>query len=64
MFEHRGGFFSIYGELGEILKAKGASVEAGEALGKVSGGPGKGAGYLELRRGTEALDPMAWLQKK
>ena len=62
--DHGGGFFSIYGELGEILKPKGAAVEAGEALGRVGGGAGKGSVYLELRRGTEALDPMAWLQKK
>jgi septal ring factor EnvC (AmiA/AmiB activator) len=62
--DHGGGFFSIYGELGDIQKPKGASVNAGEAVGTASGEGGKGVVYLELRRGTEALDPMAWLQKK
>ncbi|MCX5795739.1 MAG: peptidoglycan DD-metalloendopeptidase family protein [Elusimicrobia bacterium] len=62
--DHGGGFFSIYGELGDIQKAKGAPVEVGEAVGTAGGEAGKGVVYLELRRGTEALDPMSWLQKK
>ncbi|MFA6002604.1 MAG: peptidoglycan DD-metalloendopeptidase family protein [Elusimicrobiota bacterium] len=62
--DHGGGFFSIYGELGDIIKAKGSEVAAGEALGKAGGSAEKGTLYLELRRGTAALDPMAWLQAK
>jgi septal ring factor EnvC (AmiA/AmiB activator) len=62
--DHGGGFFSIYGELGDIQKAKGAPVAVGEAVGTAGGGEGQGVVYLELRRGTEALDPMSWLQKK
>jgi septal ring factor EnvC (AmiA/AmiB activator) len=62
--DHGGGFFSIYGELGDIQKSKGTSVNAGETVGTAGGSNGKGVLYLELRRGTEALDPMAWLQKK
>ena len=62
--DHGGGFFSVYGELGGILKTKGSPVGAGEAVGTVGGDGGRGVVYLELRRGTEALDPMVWLQKK
>ncbi len=62
--DHGGGFFSIYGELGDIQKPKGASVAVGEAVGTAGGGAGQGVVYLELRRGTEALDPMSWLKKK
>ena len=64
--DHGGGFFSVYGNLGEILKDKGADAPAGEAIaraGKTKDGAG-GRVYLEIRRGTEALDPMAWLEKK
>ncbi|MDD5656848.1 MAG: peptidoglycan DD-metalloendopeptidase family protein [Elusimicrobia bacterium] len=57
--DHGGEFFSVYGELGEILKAKGAAVEPEEAVGTA----GERGVYLELRRGTEALDPMLWLRK-
>ncbi|MBI5239671.1 MAG: peptidoglycan DD-metalloendopeptidase family protein [Elusimicrobia bacterium] len=64
ILDHGGGFFSIYGELGEILKPKGSSVATGEVLGRVAGGAGKGPVYLELRRGTEALDPLDWLRQR
>jgi septal ring factor EnvC (AmiA/AmiB activator) len=64
ILDHGGGFFSIYGELGEILRSKGAAVSAGEVLGRVAGASGKGPLYLELRRGTEALDPLDWLLKR
>lgn len=62
--DHGGGFFSIYGELGDIIKGKGSNVDGGETLGKAGGSGEKGVLYLELRRGTTALDPMAWLRKK
>jgi septal ring factor EnvC (AmiA/AmiB activator) len=64
--DHGGGFFSVYGNLGEILKDKGADVRADEPIaraGESKDGSG-GRVYLEIRRGTEALDPTAWLEKK
>lgn len=66
ILDHGGGFLSVYGGLGEILKTKGADVRAGEEIargGESKDGPG-GRVYLEIRRGTEALDPQAWLQKR
>ena len=66
ILDHGGGFLSVYGGLGEILKEKGAEVRAGEAIarsGDSKDGPG-GRVYLEIRRGTEALDPQAWLQQR
>ncbi len=63
--DHGGGFFSVYGNLGEILKEKGADVAAGETIARAGAGKdGTGRVYLEIRRGTEALDPLAWLEKK
>ncbi len=56
--DHDGGFFSVYGELGEIKKNKGDLVRAGETLARSDGRI-----YLELRRGTEALDPEEWLKR-
>jgi murein DD-endopeptidase MepM/ murein hydrolase activator NlpD len=64
--DHGGGFFSVYGNLGEILKDKGADAPSGEPLAR-AGAAKDGSGgrvYLEIRRGTEALDPLAWLEKK
>lgn len=57
--DHGGSFFSIYGELAEILKEKGSSVRQGETLGRAATSL-----YLELRRGVEALDPSDWLMRK
>jgi septal ring factor EnvC (AmiA/AmiB activator) len=62
--DHGGGFFSVYGELGQISKSKGSAVSEGETLGTTGGQGTSGTAYLELRRGTEALDPMLWLRKK
>lgn len=57
--DHGGGFFSVYGELAEIAKEKGDSVRANEKLARA----GEQV-YLEIRRGTDALDPADWLEKK
>jgi septal ring factor EnvC (AmiA/AmiB activator) len=57
--DHGAGFFSIYGELSEILKKKGEAVRSGETLARCGNSL-----YLELRRGVEALDPMLWLMRK
>ncbi len=64
ILDHGGGFFSVYGSLGQILKAKGTSVGLQEPLGTASAAQGRGTSYLELRRGMQALDPMKWLQKR
>lgn len=66
ILDHGAGFLSVYGGLGEILKTKGSDVSAGETIarsGQSKEAPG-GSVYLEIRRGTEALDPQAWLQQR
>lgn len=62
--DHGSNFFSIYGNLGQLLTAKGAEVKAGDTIARAGGGAGGGSVYLELRRGTEALDPLLWLRKR
>lgn len=64
ILDHGSSFFSIYGELGEILKSKGAAVGAGETLGRAGLLRDGGGLYFEIRRGVEALDPLAWLQRR
>ena len=66
ILDHGGGFLSVYGGLGEILKTKGDDVRAGETIarsGESKEAPG-GRVYLEIRRGTEALDPQTWLRRR
>ncbi|MDE2510446.1 MAG: peptidoglycan DD-metalloendopeptidase family protein [Elusimicrobia bacterium] len=63
--DHGGGFFSVYGGLGQILKEKGADVRTREPIARAGAAKdGGGRVYFEIRRGTEALDPTAWLEKK
>ncbi len=57
--DHGGGFFSVYGELAEIVKEKGDAVRAKEKLATA----GEQV-YLEIRRGSDALDPAEWLERK
>ncbi len=55
--DHGSGFFSVYGDLDRIAAEKGESVRARQTL--ASAGERV---YLELRRGTEALNPADWLE--
>ncbi len=60
--DHGKGFFSIYGKLDEILSKKGDRVRSGTGIAAVAKGRGS-LMYLELRQGTRALNPIAWLKK-
>jgi septal ring factor EnvC (AmiA/AmiB activator) len=63
--DHGSGFFSVYGSLGDILKSKGDAARSGEPIARAGAAPdGGGRVYLEIRRGTVALDPKAWLQMR
>ena len=63
--DHGSNFFTIYGELGRMLKSKGDAVGAGETIARAGARvDGRGSVYLEIRRGTEALDPLAWLTRR
>ena len=61
--DHGGEAFSLYGYLGTLAVAKGATVSAGQALGTVGGGPsGEGTLYFELRIDGQPVDPVQWLK--
>jgi murein hydrolase activator len=65
ILDHGSNLFSIYGDLGAILKQKGTDVQLGETIATAgSSKTGGGNVYFELRRGTEALDPLVWLRKR
>lgn len=65
ILDHGEGLYSIYGELGDILTKKGAKISKGEPIAKTGlAKSGGGVLYLEIRQGSEALDPLLWLQKK
>jgi murein DD-endopeptidase MepM/ murein hydrolase activator NlpD len=65
ILDHGKGFFSVYGHVREILLRKGSRVKRNTDIATV--GPSKKGGgslYLELRQGTKALNPLAWLKRR
>lgn len=63
VLDHRDGWFSIYGHLGNLRVARGDSVSQGGILGTAGPLPGGRPGYyLEMRRGAEPVDPVQYLE--
>jgi septal ring factor EnvC (AmiA/AmiB activator) len=63
--EHSDGYFTLYGHSAEVLKSAGDRVRAGEVIAHAgtSGGHEQPGVYFELRKGSQAVDPMEWLGK-
>lgn len=64
ILDHGDNFYSVYGELGRILKSKGKKVRMGEVIADTGQGAEPGKLYLEIRHGAEALDPLIWLKRR
>jgi len=61
--DHRDGYYSMYGHLGEISVEVGDEVEAGTLVGSSGSLPGGTSGYyFEIRRGGQPVDPLDYLQ--
>ena len=63
--QHDATSFSLYGNLSEMMVARGARVDHGQTLGSVgassTGPPGL---YFELRVDGQPVDPVQWLKKR
>jgi len=59
IIDHEGGFYSVYGLLGEILVKEGKEVTLGEPIANLTDEPL----YFELREGGRPTDPLIWLKK-
>jgi septal ring factor EnvC (AmiA/AmiB activator) len=59
--DHGGGFYSIYGQLGEIEVNEGQKVKAEEPIGKTQTN-GDSVLYFEIRSNGKPQDPMLWLK--
>lgn len=61
--DHGGMAFSLYGYLGSIAVARGASIGAGQAVGTAGrAAAGNSAVYFELRIDGKPVDPLQWLR--
>ena len=62
--EHDGGYYTLYGHNEAVFKGVGEWVQAGEALATVgsTGGHTRAGVYFEIRKGTEPINPKAWMR--
>ncbi len=66
ILDHGNGFYTLYGNLSRLDRAKGEHVAKGQVIG-LAGETGSFKGsklYFEIRRNGEAQDPLAWLSRK
>ncbi len=66
LVKHPGGYYTVYGNLGEVKVKAGAKVKAGQLLGYTSStgwidGPKL---HFEVRKGKREEDPLRWLTKR
>ncbi len=64
ILDHGNDFFTLYGHIAAVHVRVGQRVQAGEQVGTV-GDTGSLTGpslYFEIREGTDALNPLNWLQ--
>jgi septal ring factor EnvC (AmiA/AmiB activator) len=59
ILDHDGGFYTVYGSLGEILVKEGKEVILGEQIAHLANEPL----YFELRDQGQPTDPLIWLRK-
>lgn len=65
IIDHGDGYMSLYGHNEVLYKAVGERVLPGDVIAAVgdSGGSARSGLYVEIRKGRQALDPLAWLRK-
>lgn len=62
--DHGGAAFTLYGHLSEATVTEGATVKAGEVVGRVGLAPaGDAALYFEVRIDGRPVDPLQWLAR-
>jgi murein DD-endopeptidase MepM/ murein hydrolase activator NlpD len=61
-----GGYYTTYAHLDEVTVEKDAEVRSGSILGVIGdqGTPGGGKIHFEIRKSTEALNPLEWLEAR
>lgn len=65
IIDHGDGYMSLYGHNEVLYKAVGERVLPGDVIAAVgdSGGSARSGLYVEIRKGRQVLDPLAWLRK-
>ncbi len=64
--QHDGGFYTVYGNLGDVYVIKGQLVDPGTVLGEIAGTDWLGESpklHFEIRKGKHRENPALWLSK-
>ncbi|MHB8174300.1 MAG: murein hydrolase activator EnvC family protein [Nitrospirota bacterium] len=65
ILRHGGGYYSVYAHLANLKVKTGQKVGKGQPIAVLgNAGPTGSSLYFEVRKGSEAIDPLLWLKRK
>ena len=64
LVDHEGGYYTLYGNLTDMLVFTGSSVAEGQVIAKVGGSVDGPIMHFEVRKGGKPVDPVQWLKRK
>jgi len=64
LIDHEGGYYTLYGNLTDMLVFSGSNVAEGQAIAKVGGNMDGPIMHFEVRKGGKPVDPVQWLKRK
>ncbi len=64
LVDHQSGYYTLYGNLSDILVSTGSRVENFQQIGTVGGTVDGPILHFEVRKGGKPVDPLQWLNKK
>lgn len=64
LIDHEGGYYTLYGNLTDMLVFTGSVVVEGQVIAKVGGSVDGPIMHFEVRNGGKPVDPVKWLKRK
>ena len=64
LLDHQSGYYTLYGNLAEMLLAVGSTVANNQVIGTVGGNVDGPIMHFEVRKGGKPVDPREWLKKR
>jgi len=64
LIDHLSGFYTLYGNLSDILVAAGSTVVNNQVVGTLGNGIDGPILHFEVRKGGKPVDPLEWLSKR
>ncbi|MBI4726431.1 peptidoglycan DD-metalloendopeptidase family protein [candidate division TA06 bacterium] len=64
LIDHDGGYYTLYGNLTDMLVFTGSAVAEGQVIARVGGNLDGPLMHFEVRKGGKPVDPVPWLKRK